>query len=91
MLSLCGAKCEECTSYKTECGGCKHTQGKVMWTQYIGQDTCPIYKCCQEKTLEHCGGCQQLPCKIWYEIKDPSWSDAEHLHSINERVKLLKE
>jgi hypothetical protein len=28
---------------------------------------------------------------MWYEIKDPSYSDEEHILFIQERVKLLKE
>ncbi len=91
MIQACGANCEECPSFKKECAGCEKIKGKVYWAQYIGQDICPIYKCCQDKFLGHCGDCAELPCKMWYEIKDPSYSYEEHIQSINERVRLLKE
>lgn len=90
MLQACGANCEECHSYKKECEGCRALQGKVYWVGYIGQDVCPMYQCCQDKGYEHCGGCAELPCKMWYEIKDPTWTDEEHIASINMRVSLLK-
>jgi len=90
MLQVCGANCEECTSFKKECQGCDVIQGKVFWAEYVGKEVCPMYQCCKDKALDHCGGCAELPCKMWYEIKDPNWSDEEHINSINERVRLLK-
>lgn len=91
MLQACGANCEGCPSFQKECAGCDQIKGKVYWAQYIGQVICPMYQCCHDKALKHCGSCSELPCKMWYEIKDPSYSDEEHIHSINERVRLLKE
>ncbi|MGE5391193.1 MAG: DUF3795 domain-containing protein [Deltaproteobacteria bacterium] len=90
MLQVCGVNCEECPSYPEECKGCRAIQGKVFWVGYIGQEVCPMYKCCQDKGYEHCGGCAELPCKMWYEIKDPTLADEEHIASINTRVSILK-
>lgn len=91
MLQVCGVNCEGCPSYPEECQGCQALKGKVFWVGYIGKDVCPVYQCCQDKSLAHCGGCAELPCKMWYELKDPNWTDEEHIASINERVRSLKE
>jgi len=90
MLQACGANCEECPSFQKECQGCHVLQGKVYWAEYIGVEVCPVYQCCQDKELAHCGGCAELPCKMWYELKDPTWSDEEQMASIKKRVQLLK-
>jgi hypothetical protein len=38
----------------------------------------------------NCGKCSSLPCKMWYDLKDPSLSEEEHINSINERTNILK-
>lgn len=91
MINKCGAFCPECYAFKKECPGCKEVGGKVYWTEYIGEETCPVFKCCENKKIDSCGGCSELPCKKWYDLKDPSLSDEEHLNSINRRVALLRE
>jgi hypothetical protein len=65
-------------------------EGKLFWTKFMNMDTCPIYSCVKEKRLKHCGGCQELPCKIYLEMKDPSMSDEQHLQGIKDRVAVLK-
>lgn len=91
MVNRCGCYCDECNSFQKECKGCHEICGKVYWAEYIGEDTCPIFKCCDEKKIDKCGRCSEIPCKKWYELKDPSLSDEEHLSSIDKRVKLLME
>ena len=39
---------------------------------------CPLYNCCvNEKHLEHCGLCIELPCETFLALRDPSLSDEE--------------
>lgn len=89
-MNKCGCYCEGCPSYQKGCPGCEEVLGKPFWTEHIGGDTCPMYACCGGKGLENCGQCQELPCKTWYDMKDPAWSDEEHLSSIGERVRNLR-
>ena len=90
MLSVCGVNCEGCSGFGKECAGCDLIEGKVCWAQYIGADVCPIYKCVKEKNFANCGECSQIPCKLWFSLKDPAWSDEEHQKSINARLSVLK-
>ncbi|MDP4182162.1 MAG: DUF3795 domain-containing protein [Bacillota bacterium] len=90
MLTKCGANCNECRVFGSECSGCEENCGKPCWNELIGGEKCPIYKCCENNQFNNCGMCGSLPCKIWYELKDPSMSDAEHIESVNRRVGILK-
>ena len=41
-------------------------------------ESCPLYDCnINTKQLEHCGVCNELPCKTFSELRDPSLSDKE--------------
>ena len=99
-ISVCGidcaAVCDVCNKNNAEfaekpCKGCNAEKGKLFWAKYLGLDTCPIYHCCvNEKQLSHCGECDQLPCDIYFNTKDPSMSDEEHRKGIEDRVGVLK-
>ena len=97
-ISVCGidcaVMCEECNKHEdlknNPCKGCNALEGKVFWLKYFNMDICPIYSCVKEKQLAHCGECAQLPCNIYFEMKDPASSDEQHQQSINDRVKILK-
>ena len=92
MVTKCGCDCSECYAFEKECDGCEAICGKVFWAEeHVKQDTCPIYKCCDDRKMVNCGKCNEVPCKKWYELKDPSQSDEEHIKSINKRVKRLKQ
>lgn len=91
MLTKCGVDCSTCPSYEKDCAGCEAIKGNVYWTEHIGGGTCPIYKCCEDNSHEHCGKCGSLPCNTWKELKDPSMTDEQHLDALNQRVKLLRE
>jgi hypothetical protein len=52
-------------------------------------DTCPIYTCVQTKKFKHCGECEDLPCDIYYNMKDPTMSDDAHQQGIQDRVEVL--
>ncbi len=57
--SRCGVVCSEC-EYKEEmnCKGCIHIK-KPFWGE-----SCPIKDCCEGKTLENCGQCNDFPCEL---------------------------
>jgi len=97
-ISVCGIDCAvaciECNKHEelknNPCKGCNAMEGKLFWTKFLGLDTCPIYVCVKEKQLKHCGECAELPCKIYFEMKDPSISDERHQQGIKDRVAVLK-
>jgi hypothetical protein len=91
-LSVCGCDCAGCDYLKkSQCAGCSAIEGKVWWVGYVGAEVCPIYECVvKRKKLEHCGKCSEIPCRLWQELKDPSYTDAEHEAGIRERVEKLK-
>ncbi|MCI8784603.1 MAG: DUF3795 domain-containing protein [Dorea sp.] len=57
--SRCGILCSECT-YREQmnCEGCVHIQ-KPFWG-----DSCPVKSCCETKTKDHCGNCENFPCDL---------------------------
>lgn len=88
-VSCCGTECKKCGCYGTLCKGCNECQGKVFHAP-VGK-ACPIYACAvQKKRLATCGGCDQIPCAIWKETRDPRYSDEEFEKSIEERMDHLK-
>ena len=91
LLSPCGVDCETCDHLKS-CGGCNAVKGKPFYLKDIeGVEVCPMYECpVNEKGYKSCAECPELPCRIYYDWKDPSMTDEEHTNSINERVKALK-
>lgn len=90
-LTICGIDCTECREFGASCQGCNSIEGKVFWSQYLGLDTCPMYHCCKdEKHLAHCGKCNDLPCNIYIETRDPEMDEAAHKAAIIKQVKALK-
>ena len=62
----CGVYCDECSMLGKRCKGCGNVKGKPFWTVEYPNGICPIYNCCcNEKSLEHCGFCNDFPCKIF--------------------------
>ena len=58
----------------------------------FGVETCPMYDCpINKKGYKSCAECSELPCKIFYDWRDPSMTDEAFTNSINERVKNLKD
>jgi hypothetical protein len=92
VLTVCGTNCDVCPHLNIECKGtCESQHGQVYWTKYTGVDVCPVYKCAQDQQFENCGDCQKLSCELWFSLKDPGLTAAEHQKSINERVKALRQ
>jgi hypothetical protein len=91
ILSACGLKCNECEFYEKTCSGCHNVKGSTFWAkEMVPGKICPLYDCSvNKKELQNCGGCSELPCKIFQEMKDPNSTDEEHQKSIKARVTLL--
>ncbi len=90
-MSPCGVDCGACEYYPNDCGGCFAIKGKVFWTEFVGADICPIYDCAvNDKELKHCGGCNELPCRRYFDNADPAYTEEEHIADTNRRVILLK-
>lgn len=89
ILSCCGTDCSKCGCYGDMCKGCNESSGKVFHAPE-GQ-ACPIYECSlNQKGLKGCGDCDCVPCDIWRKTKDPSFSEEEFEHNIQERVSRLR-
>ena len=53
---------------------------------------CPIYDCAINKNkFKNCGKCKNIPCSIWKDTRDPSFTDEQFEASINNRMNSLKE
>ena len=91
-LAPCGIICGEYEACKEAgCSDCRAIQGKPFYLKEFGMEVCPMYDCpVNKKGLNSCAECEELPCDIYYDWKDPSMSDEDHINSINERVKALK-
>lgn len=92
VVCVCGSDCDNCKAFPAPCQGCSRTQGKIFWAQqFLGQDTCSIYDCAvNKKHYTNCGQCSELPCQIFYNIKEPGSTQEEHLKGIERRVNNLK-
>lgn len=91
MLSACGILCDECEFLGKNCQGCSEVQGKPFWVEEMKVANCALYDCCvNQRSFKHCGHCESLPCKIFFEYKDPSMSDEEHAQGVKMRVDRLK-
>lgn len=91
-VSVCGCNCSACDYLKkSECSGCDQQEGKVWWASYVSKTVCPIYECAiDQKKIDNCGACAEMPCQIWRDMKDPSYTDEQHENGIKERVEILK-
>lgn len=88
-ISSCGLECSACGYYKKECEGCSESQGKVFHAP-PGQ-ACPLYACAVQKhRYVSCAECQELPCLLWREVRDPGLSEEEFEASIKERTERLE-
>lgn len=93
LISPCGVLCDECPFYKNPCDGCRNLEGKVFWSGDVTENgKCPMYDCAVNiKNYGSCGKCNDLPCELFYKMKDPNMTDAEHQESIIKRVIVLKD
>ncbi len=91
-ISACGLICDDCQFFQKECTGCFMMNGKPFWTaQATVRGICPLYDCSiNQKGYRNCGECNELPCKMFTDLKDPNISDTEHQDSIQSRIKNLR-
>ena len=92
LAPVCGLYCGACEFHGEQCRGCGYVKGKPFWTSQMKIDVCPLYSCCvNEKHLEHCGLCGELPCDMFLKFYDPALTEEEAEKSVRDRVfKLLK-
>jgi hypothetical protein len=92
LISPCGAICDECPFYMKPCIGCRNLDGKVFWSDEVSESgICPMYNCSvNDKGFDSCGKCKDLPCEMFYNMKDPNMTEEQHQESIVKRVKTLK-
>ncbi len=92
LAPVCGLYCGSCDYFKKQCQGCGHVKGKPFWAAQINDKICPLHNCClNQKQLEHCGLCDECPCKTFTELRDPSLGEEEAKQALltrqNELVK----
>ncbi len=88
-LSCCGTDCEKCSFYGNMCHGCNESCGKVFHAPE--GKACPIYECAVNKNKKtNCNGCNQIPCEIWMNTKDPQMTEEQFANSVRERMDCLK-
>jgi hypothetical protein len=91
-VMVCGVICGECDYYPEECPGCRGVSGAPFWVDFVGIDRCPVYECCvEDKKLDNCGHCEDLPCERFTRYKDPSISDEDAADKLERIVARLKE
>jgi hypothetical protein len=92
ILSACGLVCDECEFFNNTCTGCIIIKGSTFWAkEMMPAKVCPLYDCAVNKNkFRNCGGCSELPCKMFTEMKDPNSTEEEHQKSLVTRVALLR-
>ncbi|HAV42720.1 TPA: hypothetical protein DCX15_01705 [bacterium] len=90
LASVCGLYCGTCEYFKKQCPGCGYIKGKPFWTTQMNVEVCPFYDCCiNRKQIEHCGLCDEFPCRTFMELYDPSLSEEEAKKQVQERQEAL--
>jgi hypothetical protein len=91
-LSACGLICDECEFFNKTCTGCINVKGSTFWAkEMMPSKICPLYDCSvNKKGYKDCGGCSELPCKMFREMKDPNSTEEQHQKSLLKRVELLR-
>lgn len=86
LAAPCGIFCGDCEFLDKDCTGCRQVHGKPFWAEKYKMEVCRLYDCCvNEKTLEHCGLCEELPCEMFLSMRDPSMTDEEYEQSLKQR------
>jgi hypothetical protein len=89
--TVCGLYCGACEYLGKNCRGCGYVEGKTFWAAQLPTAICPFYDCCRnQKKLEHCGVCLDFPCRLFTEMRDPSWTDEQFEKSLKERLASLR-
>lgn len=89
LISVCGTDCSACYCFGKMCNGCNSCKGKVFHAPE--GKACPIYDCVRNnKCMQNCGECGEIPCKLWFDTREPKFSDEEFKENIAMRVQTLK-
>ena len=84
-LTACGQSCALCALYHNGCAGCSACSGHVFHAPE--GKPCPLYACSvNRKRLTGCGGCDELPCPLWEQVRDPALSEEEFRASLAARL-----
>ena len=90
-IGPCGVDCAGCADFKVGCEGCREIQGEVSWASSLNATVCPLYDCpVNKKGLASCGECAELPCRMFFDCRDPAVSLEVHEREIRERVARLR-
>jgi len=90
LAPVCGLYCGTCEYFGKQCQGCGNVKGKPFWRAQMKVEVCPLYDCCiNKKRLEHCGLCDELPCKTFTGFYEPSLSEEEGKKAVLGRQKEL--
>ncbi len=74
--SCCGTDCKVCGCFGNICRGCNESKGKVFHCQE--EIACAIYECCVTlHQYKDCSSCDDVPCAIWHNTKDPKYTEQE--------------
>lgn len=92
QISVCGVDCSSAPCFGEMCAGCNAVEGKTFWAKdHLPTGVCTIYDCVKvQKGYNNCGECADLPCDIYFALKDPSMTEEEHKAGIERRVSLLR-
>ncbi len=61
--SYCGLLCSTCSYKETHnCPGCLAAHGDLF------HGTCKMAKCCESRSLPHCGKCPDFPCRLLADL-----------------------
>ncbi|HVO37312.1 MAG TPA: DUF3795 domain-containing protein [Candidatus Acidoferrum sp.] len=75
---FCGDYCGKCPNYPDECQGCIPS----------AHMDCHFVSCCLQKNIEHCGFCEDFPCKKLREfVPDdrPECPSGYHIENLRAR------
>ncbi len=90
LAAVCGLYCGICEYEEGQCSGCTAIEGRPSWVAEVGRDVCNLYDCCvNDRDLEHCGMCPDLPCEMFSSSHDPSLTGEQAREDIANRRKTL--
>ncbi|MGL5259727.1 MAG: helix-turn-helix domain-containing protein [Lachnospiraceae bacterium] len=88
-ISVCGTDCSSCYCFGKMCNGCNSCEGKLFHAPE--EKACPIYDCVNNnKCMKSCGECNEVPCKIWLDTREPKFSDEEFNENVAMRINALR-
>ena len=83
-ISMCGIDCDSCKFYKeNKCEGCRISapKGECVWG-----GRCELHDCAAEKSLFHCGKCDDFPCAKLIEAHNNENPDGYGIEIVNLRA-----